>query len=178
MMLSLPHRLGVTLEDLPGGAAYLAAPHDRLMSWRPRIGPGARIGVATRGNPRHPNDAHRSLTPEAAAFVLSLPGAVNLARDEGPLPLRDFADTAAVIEALDLVITVDTAVAHLAGAMGKPCWTLLPYIGVDWRWMHDERTDSPWYPSMRLFRQPAAGDWASVLRMVAQELPAFFHPTR
>jgi ADP-heptose:LPS heptosyltransferase len=82
--------------------------------------------------------------------------------------LKDFADTAALIANLDLVIAVDTAVVHLAGAMGKPVWTLLPFAA-DWRWLL-EREDSPWYPSMRLFRQPALGDWDSVIKRVADEL--------
>jgi ADP-heptose:LPS heptosyltransferase len=82
--------------------------------------------------------------------------------------IHDFSDTAALIENLDLVISVDTAVAHLAGALGKTVWTLLPYVP-DWRWML-QREDSPWYPSMRLFRQPSIGDWESVINRVASEL--------
>ena len=172
MIGSLPGRLGVDEASLPGPAPYLAAPSDRRALWGPRIGPGARVGVVGRGNPAAGNDAARSLPPEGVAFLYTLPGAVSLTPGHSPLPLRDFADTAAVVERLDLVITVDTAVAHLAGALGKPCWLLLSYVGADWRWGLD-RTDSPWYPSMKLYRQPAPGDWASVLRAVATDLPAF-----
>jgi hypothetical protein len=85
--------------------------------------------------------------------------------------IQDFSDTAALIENLDLVISVDTAVAHLAGAMGKPVWTLLPF-SPDWRWMLN-REDSPWYPTMRLFRQPSHGDWESVINNVLKELEIF-----
>ena len=83
---------------------------------------------------------------------------------------KDFADTAAIVAGLDLVISVDTSVAHLAGAMGKPCWTLLK-TDADWRWMRD-RDDSPWYPSMRLYRQPTAGDWPSVIDRVIRDFRA------
>jgi tetratricopeptide (TPR) repeat protein len=172
MVGSLPRWLGVTLEHLPGPTPYLAAPPERLAFWAGRLA-GARIGVVTKGKAGHANDANRSLPYAAQGFLLSLPGAVNLLPEESDLPLKDFADTAAALEALDLVIAVDTAVAHLAGAMGKPCWLLLPYVGTDWRWLH-ERSDSPWYPSLRLYRQAAPGDWASVLRAVAQDLPSFF----
>ena len=89
--------------------------------------------------------------------------------DLGP-EIRDFADTAAIVAQLDLVICIDSAVAHLTGALNKPCWVLLPAIGVDWRW-HQERTDSPWYPGvMRLFRQTKAGDWSATISGVAQAL--------
>jgi len=82
--------------------------------------------------------------------------------------IQDFSDTAALVELMDVVITVDTSIAHLAGAMGKPVWILLPY-SPDWRWMI-EREDNPWYPTARLFRQPAIGDWVSVIEKVSQEL--------
>ncbi|HEY3950854.1 hypothetical protein [Phenylobacterium sp.] len=173
MLDSLPGRMGVTLETLPAAMPYLAVPAARRERWAKRIGPGTHIGVVTHGNPRHPNDAHRSLPAEAAALLLTLPGAVTLTPGAGPLVLEDFADTAAALERMALVITVDTAVAHLAGALGRPCWVLLPHLGVDWRWLH-ERTDSPWYPSLRLYRQPAAGDWASALKQLGADLPGFF----
>ena len=91
--------------------------------------------------------------------------------------LKDFADTAALIELMDLVVTVDTSVAHVAGALGKPVWILLPLNPHDWRWMLD-REDSPWYPNARLFRQPASGDWASVIARVSKELVRRFGARR
>lgn len=158
---SVTGRSGLTPETLPN-APYLRAAGER----RPGV---ARIGVATRGNPAHANDAHRSLPPEMAAQLLALPGAISLhPEDTGA---RDFADTAEIVAGLDLVVSVDTSVAHLAGAMGKPVWILLPQLMTDWRWMQG-RADSPWYPSARLFRQPAAGDWASVIEQVRRELAA------
>ena len=87
--------------------------------------------------------------------------------------IHDFSDTAAIISNMDLIISVDTAVAHLAGALGKPVWILLPFVP-DWRWMKD-REDSPWYPTMRLFRQPSSGDWQSVMRHVEEALKKFVH---
>jgi len=171
MLGSLPYRLGVELADLPGPTPYLSAPPDRASKWRGRVSPSARIGVAPRTRPIHEWPA-RALPPAAAAFLLSLPGALPISPEEAGAPGGDFADTAAVVDQLQLVISADTAAAHLAGAMGKPCWLLLPHAA-DWRWLHD-RTDSPWYPSMRIYRQPAPGDWASVLRAVAQDIPRFF----
>src|SRR5262249_54819307 len=121
---------------------------------------GLTLGVMARGNPAHDNDHRRSLTPKACEGLMSLPGAVSLApQDTGA---RDFWDTAAVIMGLDLVISVDTALAHLAGALGKPCWLLLPAVGCDWRW-GTEGSATPWYPSLRLFRQRTPGDWGGVV---------------
>ncbi|MCR5879387.1 glycosyltransferase family 9 protein [Phenylobacterium sp. J367] len=174
MIGSLPGRLGLTLDSLPGRTGYLKATTERLNAWARRLRPSARIGVAAKGKATHPNDRNRSLTPPAAAFLHALPGAENLLPGEGPLPLKDFADTAAVVQHMDLIITVDTALAHVAGALGKPCWVLLPWEGEDWRWLHDGRTTSPWYPSLKLYRQPAPGDWATPLRQIALDLPAAF----
>ncbi|MFL5298597.1 MAG: glycosyltransferase family 9 protein [Phenylobacterium sp.] len=177
MLASLPGRLGEEFGSLPGHSNYLRPPAERREAWAKRIGPGLHIGVVTHGNRAHVNDAERSLPAEAAAFLLTLPAAVTLSPELSPLPLRDFADTAAVLEHMALVITVDTAVAHLAGAVGRPTWVLLPHLGVDWRWGY-QGAESRWYPSARLFRQPGPGDWASVLQEVAAALPQFFAESR
>jgi hypothetical protein len=147
---SLPHRLGEAPADpyLPGGAG------------------GAGVGVMTSGNPAHVNDANRSLPPEMAARALTF--GENLAPTDPSA--RDFQETAEIISRLSLVISVDTAIAHLAGAMGKPVWLLLSRE-VDWRWGYSGE-HTVWYPSMRLFRQETLGDWATVLDRVAASLEA------
>lgn len=150
--------LGVTLENA-GRPAYLPA------AVRPAVG----IGVVTRGNPIHPNDAWRSLPEDAAARLLDLPGAVSLAPEA--TGAGDMADTAEIVCGLDLVITVDTSVAHLCGAMGRPCWVLLTSRATDWRWGRVGDT-TPWYESLRLFRQETAGDWVSVIDRVRHALAA------
>jgi ADP-heptose:LPS heptosyltransferase len=174
---------------------YVTAPAGIVSEWAVRLEEQlgargrARVGLVWSGNPSHKNDANRSLALERVVESLigqpvdlvSLQKEVREAdravlarhpqiRDFGA-ELRDFADTAGLIAHLDVVISVDTSVAHLAGAMGKPLWVLLPYVP-DWRWLLD-REDSPWYPTARLFRQPGMGDWASVLRDVAAALRDF-----
>jgi tetratricopeptide (TPR) repeat protein len=158
---SLPEHLGITLETLPA-KPYLAAPADRLERWS---GAGG-VGLAWQASPTGFNAANKRLPAEHAQRLLDR-GAISLhPEDTGA---RDFADTAAIIAGLDLVISIDTSVAHLAGAMGKPCWTLLPFIHADWRWLRG-RTDSPWYPSLKLYRQARPLDWSETVDRLLRDL--------
>jgi tetratricopeptide (TPR) repeat protein len=184
----LPRAFGTDLTSIPAPIPYLRASDERVERWRGRMERPAhlRVGIVWAGFPGNVDDRHRSVRLEDFATLGSVDGiawfGLQKGRDEerlscGPLTInplgadiRDFADTAAILTHLDLVISVDTAIVHLAGAMGKPVWTLLPFVP-DWRWM-TERRDSPWYPTMRLFRQPCAGDWASVFAEVTRELRA------
>jgi tetratricopeptide (TPR) repeat protein len=189
-LLSLPLAFGTTIETIPAVVPYLHPPAERIESWRTRFASlgRPRIGLVWSGKPTHKNDHNRSIALSQLVPLLSLPGAqfVSLQREyrDTDLPvldrvpvvriedgLADFAETAAAIAELDLVIAVDTAVAHLAGAMGKPLWLLLSHIQ-DWRWLC-QRTDSPWYPSARLFRQPQIDEWDGVIARVAHELAEF-----
>lgn len=189
-LMSLPLSFGTTATTIPAPVPYLRAPAERVDRWRTHLAQlgKPRIGLVWSGKPSHKNDHNRSIALSRLEPLLSVPGVsfVSLQREyrETELPalanlpimrvdeaIADFADTAAAIGELDLVIAVDTAVAHLAGALGKPLWLLLSHIQ-DWRWMHD-RSDSPWYPSARLFRQSQIGDWDGVIAAVAGELAAF-----
>ncbi|MBF0154317.1 MAG: tetratricopeptide repeat protein [Magnetococcales bacterium] len=188
--LSLPRHLATTLMTIPASIPYLSAAPERVTHWRdllPRQ--GLRVGLVWRGNPAHKHDATRSLPGlSLLAPLWSVPGIsfVSLQKGHGedeanhPPPgqplwhpgaaITDFADTAALVTQLDLVITIDSAVAHLTGALGKPCWLLLPFLNTDWRWLRD-RSDSPWYPGvMRLFRQTRPDGWPDVIHQVTQEL--------
>jgi len=184
-LASLPYVFGTTEATIPAAVPYLGADPERIAAWRQRIaGAGLRVGLVWAGNPKHPNDANRSMALSRLAPLAAVEGVSFYALQVGeaatqPAPpglevvplggeFGDFADAAAAIANLDLVITVDTATAHLAGALGRPVWTLLPYAP-DWRWMLD-RADSPWYPTMRLYRQPATGDWDRVVERVAADL--------
>ncbi|WP_332851424.1 tetratricopeptide repeat protein [Duganella sp. S19_KUP01_CR8] len=190
--MRLAATLGVSLSAMQAATPYLAAEPELVRLWAGRLPrQGLRVGLAWKGNPDFENDADRSLPSLATlAPLASLAAAgsvhfISLQKGQGedealnppagmPLyaagpQLHDFADTAAVIANLDLVISVDTAVAHLAGALGKLCWVLLPDYRCDWRWLAG-RSDTPWYPAMRLFRQSAAGDWVPVIDAVRREL--------
>jgi hypothetical protein len=187
-LMSLPLAFGTTLATIPALVPYLRAPTERVAAWRTRLPVGRRVGLVWSGKPSHKNDRNRSILFAQLKPILAHPGVTfvslqrevraadvaglaqwpNLVRIEEAL--NDFADTAAVIEQLDLVIAVDTAVAHLAGALGKPVFVLISYIQ-DWRWLAG-RTDSPWYPTARIFRQPAPGDWDSAIAAAARALAA------
>lgn len=135
--------------------------------------PGARIGVMTASNPNHPNAGVKSIPPEFAAKLLEIPGAISLApQDTGA---KDFYDTAALIAGLDLVVSVDTAAAHLTGALGKPLWVLMYEPATDWRWLQG-REDSPWYGSARVVRQEKPGDWGELVLDVASRLDCSAQP--
>ena len=180
-IMSLPHLFDTTLETIPAKTPYLTAAAACTLDLSSET--KLRIGLVWAGRPSHKNDRNRSipietLAPlyevEKAAFyslqlgknttdIASIPAITDLSTY-----LTDFAATAAIIEQLDLIITVDTAVAHLAGALAKKCWLLLPFAP-DWRWLL-ERNDSPWYASIKLFRQSEPGDWPAVIKAVVQEL--------
>lgn len=189
MLLSLPGAFGSSLATLPARIPYLRSRPALRAAWEQKLGPtrGLRVGVVWSGGAAFGNDAKRSI-PLEQFRAIDLPGVqfVSLQkevrdRDLAALQawdsvshhgeaLHSFADTAALADLMDVVVSVDTSVAHLAGGLGKPVWILLPHVP-DWRWML-EREDSPWYPSARLFRQPAEGDWACVLQRVRRELQA------
>jgi tetratricopeptide (TPR) repeat protein len=162
LALSTPGHLGVRQGDVTG-APYLQAPAGLRAKWA-GYAPSNAVGVAWRGRASHPNDARRSLASAEAFDPLRRAGAhlVDLTEAEG-----DFADLAAIIEQLDLVVSVDTVVAHVAGAIGKRCWVILPWFRQDWRWFQD-RDHSPWYAGHRLFRQGEGEPWAAVVERVAE----------
>jgi len=190
-VMSFPHVLGTTVETIPQNLPYLGADTAAVAAWRERLAdlPRPWIGVCWKGNRKYSAD-HRRSVPAAvikAMFDSRPAGYVALMKDLEPgelaaagldrqvrevaSELGDFADTAALVSALDLVITVDTSVGHLAGALDKPVWLLLPEPA-DFRWLRG-RSDSPWYPSARLFRQPVAHDWSAVIAQVITALREF-----
>ena len=187
-LLSLPLALGTQLATIPSQTPYLRASPQAVMDWNGRLGPRhrPRIGLAWSGRPEHNNDHNRSMRLDTLLSALAGLNAtfVSLQRDvraeDAPVlqgrsdilhfgkELKSYADTAALIANLDLVISVDTSVAHLAGALAKPVWILLPFMP-DWRWLLD-RDDSPWYPTARLFRQDETRRWDGVMARVRAAL--------
>jgi hypothetical protein len=189
--LSLPLHCGTVLETIPAAIPYLHPDPGLVAAWRARMpADGPRIGLVWKGSASFESDSDRSLASLAmleplaratSARFISLQKGAGETEARQPPPgldvldlgsaMEDFADTAAIMASLDLVISVDTAAAHLAGALGRPCWVLLPDYRTDWRWLTG-RADSPWYPTMRLFRQ-SDGGWPPVIRQVADELAAW-----
>ncbi|MGD0388832.1 MAG: tetratricopeptide repeat protein [Tepidisphaeraceae bacterium] len=188
-ILSLPLVFKTTLESIPAEVPYLFPDAELLESWRQKLSAsaaGLKVALAWAGNPNVKVDRARSMSLDRLAPLSEVRGATFYSLQKGeaarqaeqPPPglrlvnlgpeLHDFADTAAVMCLMDLVITTDTSVAHLAGALGRPVWVMLQFMP-DWRWLLD-RDDSPWYPTMRLFRQSARGDWDSVITRVAEAL--------
>jgi hypothetical protein len=192
-LLSLPAVFGTTMDTVPWTGAYLGAePTQVAARWAqfPNTGAGPRIGLAWAGNPNYRADKQRSVRLETLLPLLRTPGFtwISLQKGEtvadqiGGLPAdvhvldgssneQDLSETAALLATLDAVVTTDTCIAHLAGAMNKPVWILLPHLS-DWRWMQ-ERETTPWYPSARLLRQKMAGDWNGVFERAVGELEAF-----
>jgi tetratricopeptide (TPR) repeat protein len=187
-MLSMPLAMGTTMATIPSAASYLHADAAQVAAWRKRLAaPGAEgfsIGLAWTGNAAHAAHRRRSIAPDRLTPLFEQAGLRFFSLQKGGTPapanfpltdfmpeMGDFADTAALISNLDLVISVDTAVAHLAAALGKPVW-LLDRFDSDFRWFTGRR-DSPWYPTLRLYRQPRPGDWDSVLAEVVHDLQAW-----
>ena len=189
-LMSLPLAFGTELATIPADVPYIHADPARVQAWSQRLErTGLRVGLVWAGSPKHVNDRQRSLPLARFTALTQIPGASFYALQKGhaaaetqPLPpgmrlidlgpeQSNMAETAAIIANLDLVISVDTSVAHLAGALGKPVWILLHYVP-DWRWLL-HREDSPWYPTARLFRQPKLRDWDPVLQRVEEELARY-----
>ncbi|MBT3368559.1 MAG: tetratricopeptide repeat protein [Nitrospina sp.] len=186
-LMSLPMVFTRDIPTIPSNIPYIFADPVKVEQWKNRINKkGCKIGIVWAGKPAHENDGKRSCDLKHFSPLAEIPGIELYGLQKGGAArqaetlagmrriinfdreLKDFSATAAAIENLDLVISVDTALVHLAGAMGKPVWTLLPYAP-DWRWLL-EREDSPWYPTMRLFRQPLRGDWGTVFDKVKDKL--------
>ncbi len=189
-MMSLPYLFGTDIDSIPADVPYVSAIDPSAVQLPANLGRIKRIGIAWSGRPTHRNNRNRSAGFKHFVELLGLPGVAVFSLQKGPAAVeineygsealvtdlggrvRDFADSAAVVSQLDLVITVDTALGHLAGALGKPVWIAMPFAP-DWRWMRG-RTDSPWYPTARLFRQKRPGAWDGVFseirRMLREEI--------
>jgi Glycosyltransferase family 9 (heptosyltransferase) len=189
-IMSLPHLFATREDTIPASVPYLAVPAQKKKLWGERTANlgGLRVGLAWAGTRRHKMDYVRSIAFGLLQPILEVPGMRFFSLQQGDAALEagranmtdwmadcaDLTDTAALIDSLDLVISVDTAIAHLAGALGKRVW-MLNRFATDWRWMLG-RSDSPWYPTLRIYRQPALGDWESPIRAVAADLAALAAP--
>jgi len=191
-IMSIPGILGITVKNLPRLHHYLTAPGNLIQDWQKRLGPKTRmrVGVSWSGRKDSWIHQHKSVPfPVILDMIRTNPQYewINLQVDASaeeeqqlsqvgvtryPGSITSFADTAALMMHMDVVVSVDTAISHLAGALGRPTWIMLNQYGQDWRWLLD-RNDSPWYPSATLFRQPLRGDWASVTRKISQYLSWF-----
>jgi hypothetical protein len=189
-LMSLPLAFGTTLDSVPSPKRYLKTDPDQVRTWQQRLEPRQRprVGITWSGNPNNPIDERRSvrladwleyLPPDFEYFCLQTQVRELDAAALSASPVKvfnadllNFADTAALGECLDAVLTVDTSIAHLMGALGRPTGVLLAHVP-DWRWMR-EREDSPWYASMKLYRQRRAGDWPEVFKRSAQDLVSRF----
>jgi hypothetical protein len=193
-LLRLPLIFGTTLENIPTKTPYISVNQALIHKWKEKVKNDTsqlKIGLVWAGIPGHKNDRNRSCSLDIFSPLANIHDTTFYSLQKGDAAeqaksppeglklvdyteeIHDFSDTAALIENLDLVISVDTAVAHLSGALNKPVWTLLPFAP-DWRWLLN-RNDSPWYSTMRLFRQPSHGDWVSVISSVVRELLSFKH---
>jgi ADP-heptose:LPS heptosyltransferase len=189
-LLSVPGLLGTNLETIPGNVPYVMPDPGRVAFWQTELAklPGRRVGIVWQGSQEHKGDRLRSVSLTRFAELGKVDGVCLCSLQKGPgveqlldglageIKVHDlaartqssYADTAALMKALDLVVTVDTSVAHVAGAMGIPVWVVLPFAA-DWRWLQ-HREDTPWYPTMRLFRQTNRGNWDEVFARVALAL--------
>ena len=186
-IMDLPYIFQTNLNTIPDNTPYLQADTEQVQQWHQRFNTNQlRVGLVWGGSPNHGNDKNRSVALRAFTEILGIPDVSFYSLQKGPAieqlnliqpqirpidigtQFENFKDTAGAIAAMDLIISVDTAVAHLAGALNKQVWTLLPFVP-DWRWMN-HRSDSPWYPSMKLYRQPGIGDWDSVFVQLASDL--------
>jgi len=186
-IMSLPLAFKTTMETIPAEVPYLAVSKNIIEKWRSKLnGAEIKVGIVWAGNPNHPQDLDRSIPLKNILPILRVKGAryfslqkdlrhgdketldVNSQIVRLDQEINDFEDTAAIVMSLDLVISIDTSVVHLAGALGRPIWLLLP-SNPDWRWLLD-RSDSPWYPTARLFRQIDTGEWSTVIDDVRVEL--------
>jgi hypothetical protein len=190
--MSLPGVMGVTLANLPQDLSYLSAVPDLVRTWAQRLGPKTRmrVGICWSGRPDSWINRHKSMPFEIVQDLIArnpdyewinlqveadadtTAGLAQVGVSQYPGTIRNFADTAALLHHMDVVISVDTAVAHLSGALGRATWIPLNWYGVDWRWLL-ARDNTPWYPTARLFRQPTMGDWATVIGRIEQHLTWF-----